>query len=96
MQNFYIYYRVVPTAQALAAAGALLAHVERQSGINGRLMQRADDPATWMEVYEGVADLDGFRTALAAAEAASGIAGCLAPGARRVCERFVPVAGINE
>lgn len=95
MQNIYIYYRVASAPQAAAAAAAILAHIEQQCGVTGRLMQRADDPTTWMEVYEGVADLEGFVAALGAAEAASGIENCLAAGARRVRERFVPVAGVS-
>lgn len=92
MQNIYIYYRVASAAQAATAAAVILATIERQCGVAGRLMQRADDPATWMEVYEGIADLERFTIALEAAEAASGIAASLAAGSRRMRERFVPVA----
>lgn len=95
MQNIYIYYRVASATQAAVAAAAILAHIEQQCGVTGRLMRRADDPATWMEVYEDVADLECFMAALAAAEAASGIENCLAAGARRMRERFVPVTGAS-
>ena len=34
----------------------LFSIIEEQAGVRGRWMRRRDDPATYMEVYEGVAD----------------------------------------
>jgi len=64
--HVYVYYRVAPeAADALrAAAVELLRRVHQDTGIGGRLMVRAEDPTTWMEVYEQVGDIDLFRLAL--------------------------------
>ena len=71
MTNYYIYYRVDP-----ARAGTIRAEIEKllekilkESGVRGRWMRRRDDPSTYMEVYEGVAD-DAQFAALLAREAA--------------------------
>jgi hypothetical protein len=90
----YVYYRVAEPGAAATQhrVEAVLADVRRATGVGGRLMRRADDPGTWMEVYEPVPDEAAFSAALAAAEAAQGIAALLAPGAKRVAERFVPCA----
>jgi hypothetical protein len=83
--NFYVYYRV-----DAARAGTLrteieklLKKVEAQAGVRGRWMRRRDDPSTYMEVYEGVAD-DGAFEALLARESAG-------LGLERRVERFVCV-----
>lgn len=89
----YIYYKVAQAAAAKAAVDKIFAQIRQQCGIIPALLQRADDPTTWMEVYEGIADLAGFTAALEAAEAASGIQGCLVTGAKRIRERFVPLPG---
>jgi hypothetical protein len=87
----YVYYRVAePEAAATQRrVEAVLADVRRATGVVGRLMRRADDAGTWMEVYDPVPDEAAFGAALAAAEAAQGM---LASGAKRVVERFVPCA----
>ncbi|MDB5802206.1 MAG: hypothetical protein JWL63_3145 [Rhodocyclales bacterium] len=51
-------------------------------------MQRADDPATWMEIYEGVDDPTGFQTALEEIVATSGLPGTLADKSARHIEHF--------
>lgn len=83
MTNYYVYYRVDP-----ARVGALRPQVEdlfdkvhRQTGVRGRWMHRRDDPLTYMEVYEGVADDAAFEALLARESPALGLE-------RRV-ERFV-------
>lgn len=43
---------------------ALLEQVEKQCGVRGRWMRRRDDPATYMEVYEGVTDEAAFESLL--------------------------------
>jgi len=59
----------------------LFKEIEKQCGVRGRWMRRRDDPATYMEVYEGVKDEAAFE-ALMTSEGAK-----VAPN-RRV-ERFV-------
>lgn len=64
--NYYVYYKVAPEQlPALReAVQALFAKAEKQFGVRGRWMRRRDDPATYMEVYEGVQDSEGFETLL--------------------------------
>ena len=42
----------------------LFLEVERKCGVRGRWMRRRDDPATYMEVYEGVSDTAAFEALL--------------------------------
>ncbi len=60
---------------------ALFDRVEKQCGIRGRWMRRRDDPATYMEVYEGVTDEAAFESLLEREGAKLGVA--------RRLERFV-------
>ena len=81
--NYYVYYKVSlerldelrPRVQALFEA------VERGFGVRGRWMHRRDDPATYMEVYEGIEDERGFEALLEREGAKLGVA--------RKVERFV-------
>lgn len=66
MRHAYIYYRV-DAAQASAAAeriDALLQAMTPHCGAPPRRLVRCDDAATWMEVYEDIADWPAFETAL--------------------------------
>jgi hypothetical protein len=81
--KYYIYYKLDP-----ARAAALRTEierffdlVERECGVRGRWMRRRDDPETYMEVYEGVADERRFE-ALLEREAPE-------LGLQRMVERFV-------
>jgi hypothetical protein len=86
--HIYVYYRVGrDCAAARATVAALFADVERATGVAGRLLARADDPRTWMEVYEPVIQVGPFGRALAAA-VRSHQAAALAEGGRRHVERF--------
>jgi hypothetical protein len=38
--------------------------VQAECGVRGRWMHRRDDPATYMEIYEGVKDAARFETVL--------------------------------
>ena len=64
--NFYVYYKVdtARLAELRAAVDRLFAAVERDCGVRGRLMHRRDDPTTYMEVYEDVADQVLFEKTL--------------------------------
>jgi hypothetical protein len=66
VKSAYVYYRIDPAQAALASdrIDALLAVMARHCGQPPRRMSRCDDPATWMEVYEGIADLSAFATTL--------------------------------
>ena len=91
--GYYIYYRILAdrTADARRVVDALQADVLRETGVRGRLLNRRDDPATWMEIYDGIAEEKAFHLALDAAVERRGFAAILAPGSRRVTEVFAPV-----
>ncbi|MHB1352015.1 MAG: DUF4936 family protein [Thiobacillus sp.] len=64
----YVYYRLRP-GSAAAAAGPIDALLEALAPFctdPPRRARRCDDAATWMEIYEGVSDWDGFEAAHAA------------------------------
>ena len=69
MTHAYIYYRIDP-AQVTVAAGridTLLARMAEYCARPPRRLQRCNDPALWMEVYEDIADYATFAAALDAA-----------------------------
>ena len=51
-------------AELRAGVERLFAAIERECGVRGRWMHRRDDPATYMEVYEGVKDAARFEAVL--------------------------------
>lgn len=81
--NYYIYYKVPPerVAALRPMIDELFSIIEKQAGVRGRWMRRRDDPSTYMEVYEGVADERAFEALLEREGAKLGLE-------RRV-ERFV-------
>jgi quinol monooxygenase YgiN len=81
--SYYVYYRVEPAQvdTLRAQVERLFKAIEQATGVRGRWMRRRDDPATYMEVYENVADERGFVAVLAREAANLGLA-------RRV-ERFI-------
>ncbi|MFP5409535.1 MAG: DUF4936 family protein [Gammaproteobacteria bacterium] len=68
MRHAYVYYRVAPDQAEPATAGidALLAAMAPHCVAAPRRLLRCDDPHTWMEVYEGIADWPAFEAALQA------------------------------
>ena len=64
--NYYVYYKVPSdrTVALRALVAELFTKLERQTGVRGRWMRRRDDPATYMEVYEGVKDAAAFEALL--------------------------------
>jgi hypothetical protein len=64
--NYYVYYKI--DLQRLAALRTLVhelfTKVEKQTGVRGRWLRRRDDPATYMEIYEGVKDAAAFEALL--------------------------------
>ena len=91
--GYYIYYRILAdrARDARRIVAALQADLLRETGVQGKLLRRRDDPETWMEIYEGIADEKAFHLALDAAAERCGFAAVLAPGSRRVTEVFVPL-----
>jgi hypothetical protein len=90
--SYYVYYRTACGADDVRrAVGEMQRALAQETGIEGRLMRRADDATTWMEVYEAVPDAPGFERSLEAAVVRFAIARLLAPDARRHVERFVAV-----
>jgi len=90
--SYYIYYRVdmARAGHARRVVEALQQEVLDLTGVAGRLLQRRDDPSTWMEIYEDVADEAAFASSLERAVERSGVAKSLAVGSRRVTETFLP------
>jgi hypothetical protein len=92
--SYFVWYRVAGDAcEARAAVTAMMLDVAIECGVVGRLMKRADDPGTWMEVYEAVDDPAQFEHALADALARHG-ASTYADGERHV-ERFVGCGSVD-
>ncbi len=87
----YIYYRIAPqcSERARRAVAALMLELEQRTGISGRLLQGAGDPTLWMEIYEGVRDTASFSALIAELLKSLNFETFLAPGSRRVTERFV-------
>jgi hypothetical protein len=88
-RSYYIYYRSAAAPAAVReAVGAMQAALAGATGVQGRLLRRVEGDGTWMEIYERVADPEGFERELAAAAARVRIDALLAPGATRHVERF--------
>ena len=69
MKSVYVYYRIHPAQEAVAAdrIDALLGVMTEHCTEPPRRLSRCDDSATWMEIYEGIGDYAAFTVALAAA-----------------------------
>jgi hypothetical protein len=91
--GYYVYYRIQldQAARVKRVVTALQQEVLALTGVRGRLLHRRDDPATWMEIYEGIADERAFDASLAAAVERCAFAGVLAAGSQRITEIFGPV-----
>lgn len=88
--SYFIYYRTSAGAEDVRSAVCEMQRaLARETGIAGRLMCRADDPTTWMEVYEAVPDAARFERSLENAVAKFDLARLLAGDGRRHVERFV-------
>ena len=66
MTNYYVYYRVdAARADSVGLSiQRIFKTIENETGVRGRWMRRRDDPSTYMEVYEGVADDKAFEALL--------------------------------
>lgn len=88
--NYYIYYRVMPSEaeRVRAVVDTVQSALRQDTGIQGSLLRRDDDPTTWMEIYEGVADQYRFEAALDRLLVQHSFDGCVASDSRRHIERF--------
>lgn len=69
--SLYIYYRIDGNFLSFEqSTRKIMAQIETEMQIKGRLLQRRDDAHTWMEIYEPVADPAALTAALARAVAA--------------------------
>lgn len=64
--NYYIYYRVSDqnAAEAETLVRSMQARLACRSGIGGKLLKKRDEPALWMEIYEGVSEPERFERLL--------------------------------
>ena len=81
--NYYVYYKVAAerVASLRPLVQQLFSLVEVEFKVEGRWMRRRDDPGTYMEVYEGVADEAAFEALMEREGAKLGL--------QRRLERFV-------
>ena len=87
--HYFVWYEIAGDgASARAAIDAMMADIARATGVTGRLLVRRDRNATWMEIYEDVADPASFEREIADALVRHGVARFLAGSARHV-EAFV-------
>ena len=87
--HYFVWYEIAgDRSPARAAIDAMMTDIARATGVSGRLLVRRDRTATWMEIYEGVADPARFEREIADALVRHGVVRFLAGGARHV-EAFV-------
>lgn len=86
--SLYIYYRVAQLAEARAAVRKIQTRLGAETGIHGRLLQKFEEPALWMEIYDQVADVARFEAALAKLLEEKHFDSLLQPGSHRTVERF--------
>ncbi|MDP1644545.1 MAG: DUF4936 family protein [Thiobacillus sp.] len=69
MKSAYVYYRIDPAQAGLAGAriDGLLSTMAAHCSQPPRRLNRCDDSATWIEIYDGIADFTTFAAALKAA-----------------------------
>ncbi|MGC2520905.1 MAG: DUF4936 family protein [Burkholderiales bacterium] len=91
--SYYVYYKVPGenAERARAAVAEIQRELRSSTGSSGRLLRRRDDEATWMEIYEDVADPAQFEATLSALVERHGLAQLLLPGTSRRQEVFRPL-----
>lgn len=92
--HYYIYYpvRIGLEADLARVLYNAQADLQARTGISGRVLRKADDPWTWMEIYENVTDVAAFDAALEDVIERHGLLRFVDEGACRHTERFVPCA----
>ncbi|MES2367538.1 MAG: DUF4936 family protein [Pseudomonadota bacterium] len=89
MNHYYIYYRVKDDdAETETQIRAMQTRLACRSNTQGRLLKRRDDPSTWMEIYENVADSIHFEHQLARVVSEFDVDMFLAADGPRVIECF--------
>lgn len=88
--SYYVYYRLHSADHAAftAALTAMQSALHAATGVAGRHLRRVDDPLTWMEIYENVADPRTFEVELGLHALRHGLNEFLSPGTVRHLERF--------
>ena len=86
--SYYIYYRVTAPAQARKLVRHIQSALKSETGVDGRLLTKRDDPSMWMEIYEGVGDGGKFEQALGVILQAADFSSALAAGSVRHMECF--------
>ena len=86
--SYYIYYRVAAPAQARKLVRHIQSALKIETGIEGRLLTKRDDPSMWMEIYEGVGDGGKFDQALGVILQSADFSSALAAGSVRHIECF--------
>ena len=83
MTNYYVYYRAdaVRLTTLRIEIENLFEKIQNQCNVQGRWMCRSDDSATYMEIYESVANEVAFEAVLERESAKLGL--------ERKTERFV-------
>ena len=76
-------------ADARTALAGVMAALEKELAVSGRLLCAQNEAALWMEVYENVGDPVPFEAALDDLLEETRFASCVAPGSARRTERFV-------
>ena len=92
--HFYIYYpvRMGMEADLSRALYNFQSDLQTRTGVVGRILRKADDPWTWMEIYEDVTDGDAFVLALEEAVERHALNRFVDDGGSRHVERFVACA----
>ncbi|MBB5018780.1 dTDP-4-dehydrorhamnose reductase [Chitinivorax tropicus] len=88
MTHLYVYYRVIDHPASQSRLADFIRQVAQQTGQSGTLLRKLDDPATWMESYENIADRAQFSQQLACLAEQADFAALLMPGSRRHEEWF--------
>ena len=88
--NLYVYFRVSDDTATLLAALQAMQQELRLSGVRASLARRRDDAATWMEIYEDIAEPEHFSQQLAEARSRHQLARW---ALARHEEWFVPLQG---
>jgi hypothetical protein len=90
--HYYIWYRVQgDVIAAHAAVDGVIKDMYATVGVLGRRLVRRDDPRTWMEIYENVADARRFEEALRMAEQRRNVAEFIEGGKRHLEPFLNPV-----
>jgi hypothetical protein len=90
--HFYVWYTVRGDLDAaMREISRMITAVETHTGVAGRVLARRDDPSTWMEIYENVAEPSRFERVLNDLAREQGVLAFVEDG-RRHTERFAALA----